>query len=119
MHGDLGALARRAGRSIDIIGDADAAALAALARLGAPRRETCPVAELERPLHDLVIGAAVVDHAERVGVRQLGFGHQVAAAQFDAVEAALARGEIDQPLHDEHDFGAARSCGRGGSARCC
>ena len=48
VHGDLGALARDAGRGIDVVGDADAAALAAPARLRAARREARPVAQLER-----------------------------------------------------------------------
>ena len=30
---------------------------------------------------------------------------EIAAAQFDAIETELARGEIDQPLHHEHHFG--------------
>ena len=79
MHRDLGPLARLPGRGVDVIGDADATTLAALARLGAARGKALPVAELERLFHDLVIGAAVVDHAERIGVGKLGRREQIAA----------------------------------------
>ncbi len=71
-HRHLGALARHAGRGVDVVGDADAAQLAARRRVGAARRKAVPIGELERLVHDLVIVAAVVDHAERVGVGQLG-----------------------------------------------
>src|SRR5436853_5018056 len=43
LHRHLGLLARRAGRGVDVIGDADAAALTMPSRLFAPRRETFPV----------------------------------------------------------------------------
>ena len=107
LYGDLGPLARRAGGGVDVIGDADAAALAALARLGAAGRKALPIGESQHPLHDLMVVAAVVDHAERVGVRHHRFRHEVAPAQLDAVDAGLARRQVDQPLHDEHHLGPA------------
>ena len=109
LHHHLGLLARRAGRGVDVVGDADAAAFAARLRLGAAGREAGPVAEPQHPLHAVVVLAAVVDHAERVGVRHRAFRHEVAAAQLDAVDAGLLRGEVDQPLHDEHHLGPARA----------
>ncbi len=111
----LGLLARRAGRGVDIVGDADAAAFAARPRLGAPRRQTVPVGQPQHLLHHLMVMAAVVDHAERVGVRHQRCRHEVPAPQFDAVDAGLSRSEVDQPLHDEHHLrpaGAAVGTGR-------
>ena len=107
QHRHFGAFARRAGRGIDVIGDADAAVSAAPCGLGPPGREPGPVAERQHPRHRLVVFAAVIDHAERVGVRHGGFGDEVAAAQFQPVEAALTCGAIDQPFHDKDDLGAS------------
>ncbi len=72
MHRDLGAFSRHAGRGIDIIRYADPSHLAALARFLAPRRKARPVAEFHGAIHVLVVVAAVVHHAEGVGIRQLG-----------------------------------------------
>src|ERR1700719_5278527 len=47
-NGNLGLFARHAGRDIDVIADADAAALAAFLGFGAAALESLPVAELER-----------------------------------------------------------------------
>jgi hypothetical protein len=66
MHRDLGALARDPGRGIDVVRDANAAATATGARLGAPCREARPVAEPERLLHGVGVVAVVVDQTERV-----------------------------------------------------
>ena len=78
-------------------------------RFASARRagEAGPVAERQHALHHLVIGAAVVVQAERVAVRHRAFRHQVAPPQLDAIEAALARRQIDQPLHHEHRLGPA------------
>ncbi len=117
LHGDLGPLARHAGRGIDVVGDADAAIFAACLRLGAARRKAGPLAQpharapsprdrrrCRRPCR------TDCDTASR-------FRHEVAPAQFDAIKAALPRREIDQPLHDEHRLrpaGAAIGPRRGG-----
>src|SRR5262249_33500278 len=37
-------------------------------------------------------------------VRHLLHRQEIAAAQLDAVETELVRGDVDQPLHDEHHF---------------
>ena len=66
-----------------------------------------PVGELQRLVHHGVVVAAVVQHAERVLVGQLLRLEQVAAAQLDAVEAELPRGDVDQPLHHVHHLGPA------------
>src|SRR5579864_8151016 len=57
---NLGLFARHAGRDIDVIGDADAAAFAALFRFAAALRKAGPVAEFERRLHGAELIAAVV-----------------------------------------------------------
>ncbi len=107
LHRHLGALARDAGRGVEIIGDGDAAQLAAGAGVGAARGKAVPVAHAQHPLQGVVIVAAVVDHAEGVGVGKLVAPHEIAAADLDAIEAVLAAGEVDQPLHDVHHLGAA------------
>src|SRR5579872_1314781 len=57
---NLGFFARHAGRDIDVIGDADAAAFAALFRFAATLRKAGPVAEFQRRLHGGEVIAAVV-----------------------------------------------------------
>ena len=104
---DLGLLARHARGDIDIISDADAAIFAALFRLGAPALEALPVAEFQRQIHAADVIAVVVFDAERIFVRQFLFGHEIAPPQRHAIVAAFARGEIDQPLHDEDHLGAS------------
>src|SRR5271154_4772728 len=69
QYGDFSPLARGSGRGVHVIGDTDAAVFAASPGLRSPRREPRPVAERDDTLHDPVVGAAVVDHAERVAVR--------------------------------------------------
>ena len=70
-----------------------------------------PIAEfLEGGFHDLVVGAAVVEQAERIAVRHRGFRHQVAPAQFDAVEPAIPRGEIDQAVRSHTSPRVGRRC---------
>ena len=114
---DLGFFPRHAARGVDVVGDAHAAALAAFFRLGAAARETRPVGELKRARHDGGIVAAVVFHAERIFVRHLRRGHQIAPAKLDAIEAELARGDVDQPLDDENDFRpSGTAVGAGGRA---
>src|SRR6202030_2365571 len=107
LYGHFGALARHPGRRIDIVGDRDAAMLAAGAGGGAARREAVPIACLQCPIHSVMISAAVIDHAERVPIGELVLLHQIAPPDFDTVETVLAAGQIDQPLHHIHDFGAA------------
>ena len=67
---DLGALARKAAGDFDVIGDADAAQLAARARFGLARREALPVGERQRRIHALLVLAVVVGDADAVGVGQ-------------------------------------------------
>ena len=85
----LGALARNAGRGIDVIGDADAALSCRAARFGAcaPAKPS-QSRERQRAVHDRAIVAAVVDQAERIACRACALGrHEIAPPQRDAVEA--------------------------------
>src|SRR5215472_15671154 len=68
VDGHFGALARHAGRGVDIVCDRDAAMLAARACGFAALREATPIAAPQGPVHGVVIVAAVVNHAECVPV---------------------------------------------------
>ena len=68
-HGDLRALARRAGVQLDVVGDADAAVAAAPARLRPARLEPRPVGEGHGAVQRRRVVPAVVDEAERVAIR--------------------------------------------------
>ena len=69
-------------------------AFASARRAGKP----ATVAELERAVHVVFIFAAVIDRADGIGVGHLFRPHEIAAAQFEAVEAEFARRLVDQPL---------------------
>jgi hypothetical protein len=73
----------------------------------APRREVLHVGERECLVHHALVFAAVIGDAGAVRVRQALRRDEIAAAQLDPVEAILARGDIDQPLENEHRLGAA------------
>src|ERR1700730_5507726 len=105
VYSELCALARNAGCSIHVVSDANATIFAESPGRGLARRKPVPISKHQRLFHDIVIGAAVIDHPERICVRHLLLRHEIAAAQFDAIETELARGDIDQPLHHEHHFG--------------
>src|SRR6516165_3213011 len=109
QHNELYFLARHAGGNVDVSADADAAILAAPTRFAAALLEARPVAELERHLHGADVIAIVVFDARRIAIRQFLFGHEIAAANGNATEAELARGEIDQPLDHENHFRPARA----------
>jgi hypothetical protein len=67
-HGDLGTLAVRAAGEFDIIGDANAAQLAAFPSLRAPGRKSIPIGQRQRHVHCIFVTAAVVGDAKRVGM---------------------------------------------------
>ncbi len=76
-------------------------------RFGAPRRKALPIGERQRAIHVLFVFAAVIDRADRIGVRHLLRPHEIAAAQFETIEAELARRLVDQPLDGERHFRTA------------
>src|SRR6185503_13609749 len=65
---DLGALARRAAGALDVIGDADAAELAALPRVRLARGEALVIGETERDIEAALVFAVVVGDADAVPI---------------------------------------------------
>ena len=88
-------------------GDAQAAPFALGARRRRARAESVPVGQWQRLVHHMLELAGVVDLPHRVGVGHLLGVHKVAPAQFDAVNAGLARCFVHQALHDVDRLGAA------------
>ena len=112
LHGDLRAFTRRAGGGVYVIGESYAAQLAARFRLGSACREIVPAAQRQRLMHTVDVVAAVVVHAEGVGVGQFIGPQQIAPPQIHAVKAEILRGNVDQTLHHKHHFRAARAAVR-------
>src|SRR5262249_47025240 len=104
QHNEFCLLAWHTGGNVDISADADAAISAALSRFAAACLEARPVAELERQVHGADIIAVVIFDAKRIAVWRFLLGHEIAAADSDAIEAELVRSEIDQPLDHENHF---------------
>jgi hypothetical protein len=67
-HGDLSALAGRAGGDFDEVGDADAAPSAPPPRLRPSSRKPLPVRMRQSSFHDLLVVTAVVGEAKWIGV---------------------------------------------------
>ena len=96
---------------------ADAAQLAALLGFGTPPLEAVPVGDAQHLLQQRRGVAAVVGRAGRRLVGKRLLGQQVAAPQFDAVDAGEARRLVDQPLREirhARTAGAAIRRGRRG-----
>src|SRR5213596_726085 len=72
----------------------------AAARLLAPRRETLPVGQLDKPVDDAREIAAVVDIAEVRAIRKILRPDEIAPPNLYGVEPHLARGFLHQPLHE-------------------
>ena len=116
-HRDPRLLVGRADRGFDVVGEPEAEQLAALRRLALALLEALPVGDLHRPVHVLLVAAAVVEHADRVAVRHRFGRDQVLAPQLDAVDAEPRGGDVDQPLDREGHLrpaGAAIGLGRHG-----
>ena len=105
-HGDLGALAGRAGVQLEVVRQPDAAVAAAAARLGAARLESLPVGQRHHPVQRGGVVAAVVEQAHGIAVGHRARRHEIAPPELHAVEAVAARGQVDQPLDDVHHLGA-------------
>ena len=116
-HRDVRALAREPGIELDVVRHADPAIAAAPARLGAAGLEPRPVREGHRTLLGGQVVATVVECADGVPVRHRARGHEVPPPELEPVESVPLRGEVDQPLHDEHDLGASRAAVRRGRGR--
>ncbi len=116
-HRDARLLVRRSDGGLDVIGEPAAEQLAARFGLAAALLEARPVGELHRPVHVLLVVAAVVVHADGIAVRHRVGLDQVHAAQCDPIDAELACGEVDEPLDRERHLrsaGAAIGLGRHG-----
>ena len=96
------------------VGDADAAQLAALLRLLAPRREVLVAGELGGLLHALDEIAAIVGEDERRLVGHRLGRNQVALAQLERIDVHLLRGDVDQPLDRVGRIGPAGAAIRRG-----
>ena len=115
LHGDARVFARRAAGRLDVVGKPDAAQLPAPLGFAAALAEAVPVGQRQGAVHRFRVVAAVIGHAERIGIGLRRGGNEVAAPQLDAILSKLLRGEIDQPLDHEHRFrpaGAAIGIGR-------
>src|SRR5437868_5685920 len=73
FDGDFSPFTRHAGRCIDIVGNADAAAFAARRGFGAAGFEAGPVTKSQRGFHDLMVGAAIVKHTKWIAIRHRRF----------------------------------------------
>ncbi len=118
IEAQLGVLDQAGVRGLDGVGDADAAQLAAPSGLPPPRLEAAVVGKREAIVEVLSEIAAVVGVDQRGLVRHRLGGNGVAAAKFRAVDAELARGEIDQRLQHIRCLRAGRRRDRGRSAWC-
>ncbi len=72
VHCNLGEFLRRTALQLDIGAEPDAAPPAARLGLGAARREPAPIGQHQCPVQNRMVLAAVIGHAERVGIGQRG-----------------------------------------------
>ena len=111
---DFRGLDGRVGGLLDGVGDADAAKLAALARLLAPRLEAPPVGELHGAVHVLLEAPAVIGEGERRLVGHLLRRNGIAAAQLRGIDFHFVGRDVDQPLDHEGRLGPpGAAIGRG------
>ena len=103
---NFGALIASRARLLDRVGNADAAQLAALARLRPALLEALPVGHFQRFVHALFKLAAVIDERQRGLVGQGAGRDQVLAAQFHGVKTQLVGGHVDDALDDVSRLGA-------------
>ena len=114
LHLDLGAFVRTDAGAFDVTGDADADVAALRAQPRLLLGEEAPVADhLERLVEDRLVIAAVVGERRKVLIDDLvvvgeRIGRdEIAPADFGAVDAKFVRGDVEQPLDDEHAVLAA------------
>ena len=113
LHYEARALLRSGGAAFEVAADGGAA-VAPVDQLALHRRFGRPIDLIEaaRERHGVVAAVGLGSEVERLDggepVRHLGFRDQVAAAELDAIEAELARGDVEQPLAEEIGFIAPR-----------
>ena len=100
LKANIDILRRITARALDVIGKAKSAQFSLRLAELAPRRKAGDVGRRQGTLESIGERAAVDLVADRIGHRHRRRRHQVLAAQFDPVEAALPSRRIDQPLDD-------------------
>jgi hypothetical protein len=95
---DFRELGGRAAVVLDVGGHTEPAELASGLARGAPRREACPVRQLERAIEVPPELARGHHGAARRRPREFSGPHQVPPAELDPVNAGLARRRLDQAL---------------------
>ena len=103
----LGELGRDGAVVLYVERDSDPGEAPRGARRRPPGREAAPVGEPCRPLQVLGERARGQDRAPRRGPGQFGGAHQVAPPELEAVDPGVARGRVDQALHDVVGFDPA------------
>src|SRR5262249_32724197 len=88
-YADACLLVGRADRGLHVVGEAAAEQPAALAGLALALSKAVPVGDRHRPLHVVLVAAAVVIHADRVAVGHRLRPNQVAAPELHAIDAEL------------------------------
>ncbi len=114
---DAHPLPGRAHGGFHVVGETDAAQLAARLALRTPGRKAVPVGHGQRPVHAAREVPGVIGEPGGGAVGQLGAGDQVAPPERDAVHAQAGRRHVEQPLDDEMRLGPAGAAvggGRGG-----
>ena len=119
LHVDLGAFARRAAGRSRVVGKPDAAQLAVAACFAAALVEALPVGERQRPVHHLGVVAAVVGHAERVGVGLRRRRDRGCAGAARCGRSRTAAPRCRSAARSRTSPPAGRRCDRGWSAPCC
>ena len=99
--------ARSDAAGLDVGGEAETSLLAILGARRLACAEALVVRQLQRLVEAGAIVAGIVGHDDGRGVREAP--DEVLAAELGRVLAGLARGHLDQPLHDEGRLRAART----------
>ncbi len=115
IEADLHSLVEDAG-VVHVIDDAAAALETLGLRRGLARLVPVPIGEATGLVERRRVVTRVVGPARQGGVRHLVGRDEVDASQLRPIDAGLARGDVDQPLHDVHGFGAP--CATVGDGRC-
>ena len=109
LEADATHLIAGVGGHLQIVTDAASSHLAARTALGLARGVAVPIGGDQRLVHHSGKFAAVVQHARRRAIRHLLRLDMVAPAQFDPVDAHLARRGLHQALHVIVALGPSRA----------
>eukprot|EP00043_Microstomoeca_roanoka_P002426 m.38320 g.38320 ORF g.38320 m.38320 type:complete len:1021 (-) comp11478_c0_seq1:708-3770(-) len=98
---------RRDAAGLDVMGDAEAAQLAAFLRFLGPGGEARVIRDLEHLVHRRVVIPGIVFDRHGGGIGELIGLDEVLTPQLDRIDAQLARGFVDDPFQLERGLGAA------------